>query len=95
LLIDQQTGCSYPLKIGLNTIGRSRNNDIVLEEPLVSRRHCALLVHAGGGCELHDTASRNGTLVNGQLVRQPVQLASGDRIEVCPRTLLLSVGELG
>jgi FHA domain len=88
LLVEQQTGRSYPLKIGLNTIGRLRNNDIVLEERPISRRHCVLLVHAGGGCELHDTASRNGTFVNGHLIRQPVQLVSGDRIQVSERLLL-------
>jgi hypothetical protein len=89
LLVDHQTGCSYPLKTGLNTIGRLQDNDIVLEECTVSRRHCAILVHAWGGCELHDTASRNGTFVNGQPFSRPIRLASGDQIRVCQRLLLL------
>jgi hypothetical protein len=87
LLIDYQTGSSHPLKIGLNTIGRLQNNDIVLTGHLISRRHCVLLMHAGGSCELHDTASRNGTFVNGYLIRQPVPLASGDWIQVSARLL--------
>jgi hypothetical protein len=92
LLLDRQTGCRYPLRTGLNTIGRLLDNDIVLEDFVISRRHCVLLVHGWGGCELHDTASRNGTFVNGRRVRQPTLLDSGDGIQVCQR-LLLFVGE--
>ena len=88
LLVDHEAGCAYPLRTGLNTIGRLPNNDIVLDEPAVSRRHCVVLVHAWGRCELHDTASRNGTLVNGRRVQEPVALASGDSIQVCRRRLL-------
>jgi pSer/pThr/pTyr-binding forkhead associated (FHA) protein len=89
LLIDDQAGCCYRLETGLNTIGRLPDNDIVLEGSTVSRRHCVILVHAWGTCELHDTASRNGTFVNGQPCRQPIRLASGDEIRVCRRLLLL------
>jgi pSer/pThr/pTyr-binding forkhead associated (FHA) protein len=89
LLIDDQAGCFYVLETGLNTLGRLPDNDIVLEGSAVSRRHCVILVHAWGGCELHDTASRNGTFVNGQPCRQPIRLASGDEIRVCQRLLLL------
>lgn len=92
LLVDHQAGWGHVLKPGLNTIGRLRNNDIVLEERTVSRRHCVLLVHARGAGELHDTASLNGTFVNGQRVRQPVRLTSGDWIQV-DRRLLLFVSE--
>jgi hypothetical protein len=88
LLVDQREGCAYPLKTGLNTLGRFPENDICFKEYCVSRRHCAILVHAWGGCDLHDTASRNGTFVNGARVRRPVRLASGDRVQVCDRVLL-------
>jgi hypothetical protein len=88
LLVDQQTGYFYPLKTGLSTIGRLPDNDIVFEEAAVSRRHCAVLVHAWGRCELHDTASRNGTFVNRERLRHQIRLASGDQIRVCHRLLL-------
>src|SRR5437868_6796923 len=55
----------YPLRIGVNTIGRLPDNDVVIHGPYVSRRHCAILVHAGDGCELYDIASKNGTYING------------------------------
>jgi hypothetical protein len=88
LLVDHQADCYFVLKTGLNTIGRLTNNDIALEENWISRRHCVIIVHARGGSELHDTASLNGTWVNGRRVQHPVALASGDWIQVCHRLLL-------
>lgn len=89
LLVDHPAGHVYPLRTGLNTIGRLPDNDIVLEESTVSRRHCVILVHARGGCDLHDTASRNGTFVNGRPCRQPIRVAPGDEVGVFPKVLLL------
>src|SRR5689334_12420280 len=42
----------YPLKVGLNTLGRSGDNDVVVPDAFVSRRHCAILVHHNHACEL-------------------------------------------
>jgi hypothetical protein len=78
----------YPLKVGLNTIGRLPDNDVVLDDPYVSRRHCAILVHASEGCELHDVASKNGTFLNGQRISGPTPLSSGDEIQMCDRHLI-------
>src|SRR5262249_45196709 len=58
--------CVYPLKVGVNTLGRSSENDVIVRDAYVSRRHCAILVHVQDGCELHDTASKNGTFLNGK-----------------------------
>jgi hypothetical protein len=75
----------YPLKVGVNTLGRSGDNDVVVEDAFVSRRHCAILVHLNRSCELHDTASKNGTFVNGSKLAGPTPLKSGDEIRVCDR----------
>jgi hypothetical protein len=75
----------YPLKIGVNTIGRLPDNDVVIQGPYVSRRHCAILVHAGDGCELYDIASKNGTFINGLKLNGPAHLACGDEIRMCDR----------
>jgi pSer/pThr/pTyr-binding forkhead associated (FHA) protein len=88
LLVEQRTGRVYPLRVGLNRLGRHPDNDIVFEEMDVSRRHCVILVHARGGCELRDTDSLNGTFLNGQQVRKPARLTSGDCIEVSAGLLL-------
>jgi hypothetical protein len=83
LLVDGEL--VYPLKIGINTIGRFLDSDVFLCEQAISRRHCVVLVHTTGACDLHDTASRNGTLLNGRRITQPMPLRSGDRIRLCNR----------
>ncbi len=56
----------------LLSIGRSPDNDIVLSDLLVSRRH-AQLIQSAGGWEIADLDSDNGTHVNGRRVsRCPV-----------------------
>ncbi len=77
----------YPLRLGVNTIGRMPDNDVVLKNPYVSRRHCAVLVHAGKGCELYDVASKNGTYLNGNLLNGPTPLSSGDEIRMSDHQL--------
>ena len=78
----------YPLKVGLNTVGRAPDNDVVLADSYVSRRHCAVLVHTADNCELHDTASKNGTFLNGQRLTGPTRLNPGDEIRLCDRQLI-------
>ena len=67
-LVNLADGRRYPLRVGINTIGRFAENDLVLDMGALSRRHCAIVVHTMGGCEVYDTASRNHTLVNRQIV---------------------------
>jgi hypothetical protein len=83
----------YPLKIGLNTIGRLTDNDVVVPDAYVSRRHCAVLVHMGDCCELHDVASKNGTFLNGAKISGPTRLHSGDEIRLCNRQLVFLTRE--
>lgn len=67
-LVRLADGRRFPLRVGINTVGRFAENDISLDVHCLSRRHCAIVVHATGGCEVYDTASRNHTLVNGQIL---------------------------
>ena len=78
----------YPLKVGLNTVGRMPDNDVVVQDAYVSRRHCAVVVHTGDRCELHDIASKNGTYLNGHKIAGPTRLHSGDQIRMCNRNLV-------
>lgn len=75
----------YPLKVGLNTMGRSGDNDVVVEDLYVSRRHAAILVHHDHTYVLHDTASKNGTYLNGNRLAGSAPLKSGDEICICNR----------
>jgi hypothetical protein len=62
-------------------IGRSRECDIVLSDPNVSRRH-AELRPSGGGWELIDLGSTNGTRVNHRRVDGRQRLVTGDVLEL-------------
>jgi hypothetical protein len=88
VLIDQADGRRYPLRVGINAVGRSRENDLRLNTDYVSRRHCVILVHATGGCEVYDTASLNGTRVNGKQVTRSA-LLPGDLLDLCKQKLLM------
>jgi pSer/pThr/pTyr-binding forkhead associated (FHA) protein len=88
-LVNLADGRRHPLRVGINTVGRFPENDIVLEARCVSRRHCAVLVHATGGCEVYDTASRNCTLVNRQRVGR-VALLPGDVLMLAGEQLLVA-----
>lgn len=78
----------YPLRVGLNTVGRSPDNDIVLQDGYVSRRHCTILVHTDQKAELFDTASKNGIFVNGQRLSGSQFLKPGDEIRLCDKQLV-------
>jgi hypothetical protein len=84
----------YPLRPGLNSIGRLPDNDVVIRDECVSRRHCAVVVHHDMRCELHDVASKNGTLLNGKKIPGPTKLQSGDQIILCGRRLTFHIAEL-
>jgi predicted component of type VI protein secretion system len=77
-----QAGAVWPLKPS-NTLGAEANNDIVLNDPLVSGHH-ARLRWDGVGWWLEDLGSTNGTLVNGQrLVAHTAQKISlGARLQL-------------
>ncbi len=61
------------------TIGRDIDNEVVVNDPEVSRRHCRLTWHAPSGAyQVDDLGSTNGTFVNGTRLRGTVTLAVGD-----------------
>jgi ABC-type multidrug transport system ATPase subunit/pSer/pThr/pTyr-binding forkhead associated (FHA) protein len=78
----------------VKSIGRTPDNDIVLESPQVSSRH-ALLHTEGGQLFLEDRGSANGTYVRGEriLPGQKVPVQNGEKVLVGPMPLLLQVGD--
>ncbi len=62
-------------------IGRSRDADVVLDDPNVSRRH-AEVRPSGGSWIVNDLGSTNGIKVNGRRVDGPQSLKRGDVIEI-------------
>ena len=63
------------------TIGRDPNNDIVINDPQVSRQH-ARIRRQEGLTMIEDMGSTNGTFVNGMRLANPHTLAPGDSISL-------------
>jgi adenylate cyclase len=63
-------------------IGRSADNDVVLNDPRVSRRHAAVQLR-GRAVWIADIESRNGIFVNRLRVREE-QLGDGDIVQIGP-----------
>lgn len=78
----------HSLTVGVNTVGRLADNSVVIRDEHVSRRHCAVVVHTNGQCEVHDIASKNGTLLNGKKIAGPTRLRPGDQITLCTKKLM-------
>lgn len=72
------------------TIGRSEDNDIVIDDRWVSRHHARIRVD-GQQYTVEDLGSKNGTLVNGQRIEGPRGLADGDEIQITPLIALTFV----
>jgi pSer/pThr/pTyr-binding forkhead associated (FHA) protein len=62
-------------------IGRAEESEIILEDPLVSRRH-ASVSFADGKLWLEDLESRNGVIVNGVRAKGKLRLFGGDVLKV-------------
>ena len=62
------------------TVGRSRDNDVIIKDHCISRNHAILQSTETGDFYLIDLGSRNGTFVNGRRVGIPVTLGNSDQI---------------
>lgn len=63
------------------TLGRSRQCDVVLNDPNVSRQHAEIRPR-GGSWVLSDLGSTNGSCLNGRRIEGPEVVKPGDEIEL-------------
>ena len=80
---------SFPLTRDTYTLGRHRNNDIVISDPKVSSFH-ARLDRSPEGFLLVDLKSRNGSYVNGERI-ESAQLNTGDEVRLGPALIAYKV----
>ena len=74
-------GSEHPVD-GELILGREHGSaDLVLDDPGVSRRHARVLADAGA-LVVEDLGSSNGTYVNGERISGPVEVASGDELQL-------------
>jgi hypothetical protein len=72
------------------TLGRSRQCDVVLQDPNVSRQHAEIRPR-GGSWVLTDLGSTNGSAINGRQISGPEVLKPGDEIELGTSLLTFAV----
>ncbi|HUE26989.1 MAG TPA: DUF3662 and FHA domain-containing protein [Solirubrobacteraceae bacterium] len=63
------------------TLGRSRQSDVVLNDPNISRQHAEIRPR-GGSWVLTDLGSTNGSRINGRPVERSEVIRPGDEIEL-------------
>ena len=80
---------AHPLG-GACSMGRSADNDIVVDDKRASKHHARIYPDAGGWV-IQDLDSANGTLLNGAYCVEPTRLSDDDEI-VIGRTLLVFQG---
>lgn len=80
---------SFPLNRDSCTLGRHRNNDVVITDPKVSSFH-ARIDRTPEGYVVHDLGSRNGTFLNGRRVGEG-RLTAGDELRLGTACLMYKV----
>ena len=72
------------------TMGRSRQCEVTVDDPNVSRQHAEIRPR-GGSWVLTDLGSTNGSQLNGRRLDQPMVLKPGDQIELGTTTLTFAL----
>jgi hypothetical protein len=86
VLLKEGGEASFPLTRDTYTVGRHRNNDIVISDPKVSSFH-ARLDRSADGFTVVDLKSRNGSYINGKRV-ETGPLKNGDELKMGPAKLV-------
>jgi hypothetical protein len=72
------------------TMGRSRQCEVMVDDPNVSRQHAEIRPR-GGSWVVTDLGSTNGSRLNGRRLEQPTVLKPGDEIELGTTTLTFAL----
>ncbi len=89
VLVKEGQESSFPLTRDTYTLGRHRNNDIVINDPKVSSFH-ARIDRTPDGFMLVDLKSRNGSFINGKRIENGL-LTTGDEVRLGTAKLVYKV----
>jgi pSer/pThr/pTyr-binding forkhead associated (FHA) protein len=86
--LEGQENCeSFDLKLGVNRLGRTSENDMPIEHPTVSTLHCHV-VWMNDSVVIRDCDSTNGTFIDGERINTG-QLEPGQVLRVGAVELML------
>ena len=83
---------SYEFSVSELVIGRDQTCDLILDANTVSAEHARLSYHHQNWW-IEDLRSRNGTLLNLELVTTPAILVSGDELQLGQVLLKITINE--
>lgn len=89
LLIDSRRVAQ--LTRSVTNIGRQRDNDVILDDPFVSRHHLQIR-RRGQDYILFDVREQSGTIVNGVLVKEH-RLQSGDVVQMGKTVMVFMIDQ--
>jgi pSer/pThr/pTyr-binding forkhead associated (FHA) protein len=90
-LLRDGAGRRYPLRGAATRIGRLPDNDIVLDDAMVSRYH-AMIVDTGNSFVITDLRSANGIHLADTRIRGSASLADGDHIRISDHEFTFEIG---
>ncbi len=92
--VDRRPTARRPLPAKIMRIGRTPENDLIVSDLGVSRKHAELRKSQSGRYQIVDLGSHNGTYVNGERVSGAVELTEDDIISIGHATFRLTDDEL-
>tara|TARA_B100001113_G_scaffold280752_1_gene235602 strand:- start:290 stop:637 length:348 start_codon:yes stop_codon:yes gene_type:complete len=88
LLNNELMSSSWKLKLNDYNIGRSSDNNIILDDITVSRKHASISV-TSKNVKITDNNSTNGIYINNE-IKNNYELKSGDKIQIGKYLLLFT-----
>lgn len=74
-------GQTFILHSTIHYLGRSPECDFIINDNLISKKHF-MIMYSESKFFIEDNNSRNGTFVNGKLIRKKTPLFYGDKISI-------------
>jgi pSer/pThr/pTyr-binding forkhead associated (FHA) protein len=75
-------GKSFIVENIKTVIGRQSDCDIVIKDPLISKKHCVVIIDEDGKFLIEDSNSKNSTFVNGKAIKKRTQIFYSDKIVI-------------
>jgi len=82
ILSKRNFGTTFLIDRPHSVLGRQSDCEFVIDDPLLSRRHCLVSVDEAGDYFLEDLNSTNSTFLNSRKLAGKSRLSYGDRIVI-------------